>query len=1713
MLLVYPYTIKALNKLAKPRFLIIPLLLLFTLSNLFPNAQCDKRRGCTDRAIEFDRNSGASRSHVFVDYRPFLSNMEDGFTFEAKIKLEEFSGERIYIAGIWGPNEEDNDAWVIYIDESGNMVFEVENPVTIPRTDNRNVDNTRAVSGNFVGNVGSWTHIAAVFDPILESAFIYIDGQVAGSNRNAVYPITRMNTPNNRTLGMLVGSANKVTDPEGYRSFKGEMDEIKLWDEAKTADWIDCNKNLAYYKGNNDLILYYRANDPINSYELCDASDNGNEGSLRDARLKQGSFPAPSPFKIYEQPTFPDTLKCVTTKTYRFVIEDTSSCASGLNIRAWTWEVNDENRLINRNSSDLVPLNPSPQNIQDGILTYEFEINADWVGTKRYELRLQRNNGCGWVAYRNQQVYITRITDVEIDIGNDTLDFGKISSFCESEQTVTESITISNNSDVTGTNRPLNVSGIAFSDTRFTLAGPAIPFTVPVGGSRQVDINFANPNLAGLYQTDITLTTDDQCSDGVYNIPAQIEVEDVFEVLARNGEDSIVSHDFGTVCLGRISRALTFYTENLSSRDITLLDVSYPNGYDTRVDRDLPKELPANRSFSDEYFLLMPQNEGNYDGTIMFTVETDNGCIIKYPVEVTGRAINPDFEFTIPDIDYGNVVVGQEMIIPVEIRNKSNYDLRVNLALNRSEVYFFVGGPTLNIPPLSTRTKNIAFRPTADNLYLDKLIAWETECNNTYTLDIRGQGIFEALEFSPEITRIDDVLGCESGEIDGSIRNISSQSLSLNNFSLDDPNNRFDIISINGSDISDIESYNINLGAGEQLAYTALYTPNDVTVERGDRAYLRFRDERNLDWSAKLYGTSRLPRLFISRNGQFGTKEVGDTEIRTLYVENVSAGGDVTLDDISLTNGDQDFTILYPSSEEINATVLGIGDTMQIKVQFSPSVPGSFNDTVIISTTAPCSITGSEALSGFGRTYPLQMGIRDMAMGYAAACECQEKVFYLNNDSENFPISIDSIYFDDTGLNYPSSRFYDWSSVYSPSGISPYEIPADTRDTLTLTYCPRQKPDRDSIINESYFRMSASGEGWGPDTFGIYLIGKRKLLFEPTPDSTSFPPTRVDTLSQPQIAYIKVPNDVNLNPDNAVIKIDSITFQPDNKVFTASDSLGRGFPIYVSDLDSMNIQFDFYPRAPRLYEAKALLHISEPCVDIDSTLLVRGMGFAPAFGLAFHIDKPENSLDSIIISQCDTIVMPFYTSRQVPADVVDINFRLNYDKSKYQLLDIQSDYFVQSDFCSEYVTDNQLISSTDTNDYRRLKNFCSVDSLKPMFTARFIPNGITRDTSIISIDSIFFDSEDVILYEVLAESDAVRVIVKETSFEVVGDIEFPDTQVLDCTEMEYLIHNDGQLPISISDVIGTLGDTIAVVTGQITGDSISPGDTSAILLRFCPKKSGQVTGSFAAFIERCGIEDSSVATGLGFAPDFTNMAGTENSFVALDTVFGQIGEIIELDLDLEKDIKIEFDGLEYYMENVSFKTDINWNPRALKFLDFESNGIFTPEFFNENPGELNLEFKNESRVLKGDIGKIRFLVTVPDMIESPINIENHSFESDDIMFYNLQATENELLFSSSQSCNITLLTYTNEISFLSQNYPNPWSQKTTIDFSISEIDPVMITIYDISGNKIKEFIYRDGMELGNHSIELESQEFESGVYLYELENGVFRDTKFMNVVK
>tara|TARA_Y100000768_G_C23977429_1_gene683811 strand:+ start:399 stop:2762 length:2364 start_codon:yes stop_codon:yes gene_type:complete len=89
---------------------------------------------------------------------------------------------------------------------------------------------------------------------------------------------------------------------------------------------------------------------------------------------------------------------------------------------------------------------------------------------------------------------------------------------------------------------------------------------------------------------------------------------------------------------------------------------------------------------------------------------------------------------------------------------------------------------------------------------------------------------------------------------------------------------------------------------------------------------------------------------------------------------------------------------------------------------------------------------------------------------------------------------------------------------------------------------------------------------------------------------------------------------------------------------------------------------------------------------------------------------------------------------------------------------------------------------------------------------------------------------------------------------------------------------------------------------------------------------------------------------------------------------------------------------------------------------------------------------------------------------------------------------------------------------LKQNHPNPFNPYTTIGFSMISGGYVQISIYDLKGRKVLELI-DEYIELGSHSITIDSRGLSSGMYFYNFQvrdsdqNYIFYATKKMALIK
>ena len=82
------------------------------------------------------------------------------------------------------------------------------------------------------------------------------------------------------------------------------------------------------------------------------------------------------------------------------------------------------------------------------------------------------------------------------------------------------------------------------------------------------------------------------------------------------------------------------------------------------------------------------------------------------------------------------------------------------------------------------------------------------------------------------------------------------------------------------------------------------------------------------------------------------------------------------------------------------------------------------------------------------------------------------------------------------------------------------------------------------------------------------------------------------------------------------------------------------------------------------------------------------------------------------------------------------------------------------------------------------------------------------------------------------------------------------------------------------------------------------------------------------------------------------------------------------------------------------------------------------------------------------------------------------------------------------------------VKFDLSNYPNPFTGKTTIKYSVDETSRITLAIYDVFGRKVDVLVDKT-VKSGNYTIEWDGTKLPKGIYLYQLQGNLKSITKRM----
>lgn len=83
---------------------------------------------------------------------------------------------------------------------------------------------------------------------------------------------------------------------------------------------------------------------------------------------------------------------------------------------------------------------------------------------------------------------------------------------------------------------------------------------------------------------------------------------------------------------------------------------------------------------------------------------------------------------------------------------------------------------------------------------------------------------------------------------------------------------------------------------------------------------------------------------------------------------------------------------------------------------------------------------------------------------------------------------------------------------------------------------------------------------------------------------------------------------------------------------------------------------------------------------------------------------------------------------------------------------------------------------------------------------------------------------------------------------------------------------------------------------------------------------------------------------------------------------------------------------------------------------------------------------------------------------------------------------------------------------LLQNYPNPFNPSTTIRYALPHAGVVTLKVFNVQGQELATLVH-EKQGAGEHAISWNAAGLPSGVYLYRLHAGDWRETKKMLLTK
>jgi len=621
-----------------------------------------------------------------------------------------------------------------------------------------------------------WHHIAGTYDGT--TMRLYVDGESRGS---AV--VSMSNTNNNITFGSRRNFSWQ---------FEGKLDEVVVWDTARSLEDIRENIHLTLSESETGLVSYYQFNEDSGTfcYELISGND-GTMVNMDDTDRIESTVPVGNghsvtqivsgggPVSFSDVGVFMDFILHSETDTFVVTRIDRSPNINPADVYetfdSQYWVINQYGTgtfEINLSFAIQEELTSEDEQILEQIQAYRRESNAD---TEWYFSEYADNvvaQGYNEVMFEDitefSQFIVCRNLVPDIQIEADTLNFENVFiGYPESD-----TLTIYNTGDDT-----LFVSDISNNNPNFY---PDITnCEISQGDSCNVVITFS-PTTEGLITDTLIVTSND---------PDEAEVE-VFLTGEGFTPYPDINIETDTLYFGDVfidfpeSDTLTIYNTGDDTLFVSDVSNNNPDFYPDITNCEIPQGDSAyvNITFS-------PTTEGVITDTLIITSNDPDEPVVSFILTGEGIIPYPDIHIETDTLNFGEVFIDFPESDTLTIYNTGDDTLFVS-DISNNNPDFSPDITNCEIPQSDSVYVDITFSPSIEGVITDTLIITSNDPDEpVVSFILTGEGIipYPDIQINADSLNFGDVFVGYPITKTLTIFNVADDPLFVNNISSNNP--------------------------------------------------------------------------------------------------------------------------------------------------------------------------------------------------------------------------------------------------------------------------------------------------------------------------------------------------------------------------------------------------------------------------------------------------------------------------------------------------------------------------------------------------------------------------------------------------------------------------------------------------------------------------------------------------------------------------------------------------------------------------------------------------------------------------------------------------------------------------------------------------------------------------------------------------------------